>query len=501
MEFHETLLPSLTKNIVCGNSLIGTDILSGHLFDPSEERKLNPMDFKQRFPDIIAAGGFDAIVGNPPWGAQLKEAELEYLRNRNREIIVRMIDSFMYFIHHATQLIRDGGMFGMILPDVLLYQIDNRKLREHLVDNVRIHQILNMGDVFEEVTRPACILIFGKDKPDKQAVTVANYTDLSKQQKILEIGNQARFSTLLQREIRKTPGSLFLTARLDDYRIWHKIQSKCRPLRDFVDADGIQRGVSPDFKEAFLVDAATSKKWNLEASHLRPTLTGGTQIKRFHIEYPDLCVIYTTRDTVFSQIPNICAYIDSFGSKITCKEVKTGKHSLYALHRAREERIFTKQSKIVGVITEDEVIVASDEKLTFPTDGVYLFGVAPGVNEKFLLGVLNSTLFVFLYRLLAIEEGRVLAQVKPTTLVNLPIPSLNLQSAIDRQRHNEIVHLVEQVSTVKGQLVGAHTDANKDFYGNKCDGLMQQIDDLVFSLYQLNESDRTAVKKSAKQHR
>src|SRR6266851_1550121 len=63
----EALLPSLSKNIVCGNSLIGWDILEGKLFDSGDERKLNPMNFEDAFPEVMKRGGFDAIVGNPPY--------------------------------------------------------------------------------------------------------------------------------------------------------------------------------------------------------------------------------------------------------------------------------------------------------------------------------------------------------------------------------------------------------------------------------------------------
>src|SRR3990170_1453535 len=62
------LLPDLSKNIVCGNSLIGRDILDGQPFASEEERKLNPMNFEDAFPEIMKRGGFDAIVGNPPYG-------------------------------------------------------------------------------------------------------------------------------------------------------------------------------------------------------------------------------------------------------------------------------------------------------------------------------------------------------------------------------------------------------------------------------------------------
>jgi hypothetical protein len=61
------LLPDLSKNIVRGNSLIGTDITKTQKLTPDEEKRLCPMDFEQRFPHIMKRGGFDAIVGNPPY--------------------------------------------------------------------------------------------------------------------------------------------------------------------------------------------------------------------------------------------------------------------------------------------------------------------------------------------------------------------------------------------------------------------------------------------------
>ncbi|HWQ82819.1 MAG TPA: DNA methyltransferase, partial [Ignavibacteria bacterium] len=117
--FHEKILPDLTNNIVCGNSLIGTDILEGKMFQSEEERKLNPMDFEKRFPEIMKSGGFDAIVGNPPWGADFSEIELSYLRKSYADIIVRMIDSFMYFVYKSRTILKKSGFYGMILPDVI----------------------------------------------------------------------------------------------------------------------------------------------------------------------------------------------------------------------------------------------------------------------------------------------------------------------------------------------------------------------------------------------
>jgi type I restriction-modification system DNA methylase subunit len=353
---HQRALPDLGDNIKCGNSIIGPDFYQQQqitLFGDDERDRLNAFDWKREFPDIFKTGGFDAVIGNPPWGALLSEAELEYLRRQNRHIIVRMIDSFMYFVHQSSRKLNAHGYFGMILPDVVLYQTDNRKLREFIIGQFTIHRILNMGDVFKKVTRPACILIFESGRPTKQAIEVADFSQVPKAYKVAEIGNKSRFTKVTQEEIRDVPGSLFLTTTAAHYSIWSKVNGvQHQKLQELVDADGIQRGVSPDLKEAFLVNSETARQARLEPHMLRKVLTGGKQVKRYFIDYPDLLLIYTQRGTNFQELPNIRRYIDQFKHRITCKEVKQHKHSVYALHRARGEGIFVKQKKLFGVITQ-----------------------------------------------------------------------------------------------------------------------------------------------------
>ena len=136
----------------------------------------------------------------------------------------------------------------------------------------------------------------------------------------------------------------------------------------------IQRGVSPDLKQAFLIDSETAKKFKLETSNLRRVLTGGKQVKRYFIHYPDLWLIYTNNSSNFRELPNIRAFIDQFKDKITCSEVKLHKHSLYSLHRSRQEHIFLNKRKLVGVITEDELIVALDESCAMQRMGYTCLG-------------------------------------------------------------------------------------------------------------------------------
>src|ERR1035437_6760936 len=116
LDFHETLLPSLAKNIVCGNSLVGMDVFSGELFEPVEERKLNPMDFQDRFPEILKGGGFDAIVGNPPYvrphniDEQTKKYSWQHYRT-----FTHKSDLYCCFIEKATLLLKTDGLFSYLV--------------------------------------------------------------------------------------------------------------------------------------------------------------------------------------------------------------------------------------------------------------------------------------------------------------------------------------------------------------------------------------------------
>lgn len=218
-------------------------------------------------------------------------------------------------------------------------------------------------------------------------------------------------------------------------------------------------------------------------------LTGGKQVKRYFIEYPDLWVIYTKRTDDFSQLSNICLYIDQFKKFITCKEVKQKKHPLYALHRPRKENLFLKSKKLLGVITGDRIAIALDENKTFVTDGLYLFCTSENINEKYLMGILNSSLLVFIYHLLTMEKGRVLAQVKPTVLSRLPIRTIDFENPNDKAKHNKMVKLVERMLDLHKKLDVAKIPDEKTKIQRQINTTDKQIDNLVYQLYNLTNEE------------
>ena len=502
LPFRERALPDLGNNIKCGNSLIGPDFYDN--IDPDSvtdelRRKINAFDYKAEFPQIFSGKnpGFNAVIGNPPWGAEFAEQELIYHKNSNKEIIVRMIDSFMYFVYQSSKKLRFDGYLGMILPDVVLYQSDNLKLREYLLRHFRIHILLNMGEVFHKVTRPASILIVQQGNRSKHVVAVSDLSLLTKSDKELFLFQPSHFRQLPQRQLEHLPTKLFITSHLDEYKLLNKLKTEPHePLQQFIDQDGIQRGVSPDLKEAFIIPSSTVSDFKLEKTKLRRVLTGGRQVKRFFIQPPNLWLIYTNRNDDFSKLPNICSYIDSFKDSITCKEVKQKKHPLYSLHRPRKERIFLKDSKLVGVITGDKIIIALDDAKTFATDGLFLFSTKEAINVKYLMGVLNSRLFVFVYRLLTFENRRVLAQVKPTLLSQLPIRTIDFNNPDDKAKHDKMVKLIDRMLDLNKKLAAAKVPAEKTRIQRQINNTDNQIDKLTYNLYGLTPEEIAIVQKS-----
>lgn len=113
--FRKQLLPSLNKNIVHGNSLIDYDIMDGMLFDAKDLKRLNPMNFQSAFPEVFKKGGFDAIVGNPPYGGELDSITTKYLR-KNYLSVTSNLDTYVLLIEKALRILKPLGKLSYIVP-------------------------------------------------------------------------------------------------------------------------------------------------------------------------------------------------------------------------------------------------------------------------------------------------------------------------------------------------------------------------------------------------
>ncbi len=105
------LLPPLEENIKCGNSLIGSDFS----LDPDDLLRVNAFDWETGFRGVMKAGGFDAVIGNPPYGAETTTEDQNYLRSKFNAA-GREVDTYALFMEQSVRLLRHDGMTSMIVP-------------------------------------------------------------------------------------------------------------------------------------------------------------------------------------------------------------------------------------------------------------------------------------------------------------------------------------------------------------------------------------------------
>jgi len=135
--FHERALPDLGDNIKCGNSLIGPDIYEsegGRNLTAEEKTRINAFDWKGEFQGVFSQGGFDAVIGNPPYGALAREPETRYFRN-SYGTLANSLDSFIIFVERSARLLKTNGHVGLIVPSGWVSAPSARPLRQFFLEH------------------------------------------------------------------------------------------------------------------------------------------------------------------------------------------------------------------------------------------------------------------------------------------------------------------------------------------------------------------------------
>jgi len=168
--WHERALPDLGRNIKWGNSLIGSDYYEGHqisMFERQDLQKAQVFDWKKEFPSVMKDGGFDAVIGNPPWlmaGYYVNDDTLDYLRAHYRTAQGKF-DMYYLFIEQGCELLSSSsGLFGMIVPNKMFHTSAASELRALLTEGKWIRGIVDFGDeqIFRGATNYSCILFLQK---------------------------------------------------------------------------------------------------------------------------------------------------------------------------------------------------------------------------------------------------------------------------------------------------------------------------------------------------
>jgi type I restriction-modification system DNA methylase subunit len=180
---NKELLPSLANNLKCGNSLIGYDFFEQQTLIEDEEReRINPFDWNSKkvgFGDIMEKGGFDCVVGNPPW-VDIKGMDpdlVDYYFQRYSTTQNRM-NIYATFVQKSLEILYERGRFGFITPSSYLTQSSYTKLRKLILENTWIQKLVRLPDkVFTNVKAETAIVILEKNGIGRTSILLYNRAD------------------------------------------------------------------------------------------------------------------------------------------------------------------------------------------------------------------------------------------------------------------------------------------------------------------------------------
>lgn len=159
-------LATLENNIKCGNSLIDDPEIAGEL----------AFDWEKEFPEVFENGGFDIVIGNPPYVGtkQIPVLDREYYWEKYKEILFSEMDLYELFIYQSlNKLIKKNGYLGYITPDSYFTNTSFELLRKYILEKTQIYEIIDFPYrfyPFDEVNTETSIIILHKNNTTNSLV-------------------------------------------------------------------------------------------------------------------------------------------------------------------------------------------------------------------------------------------------------------------------------------------------------------------------------------------
>lgn len=164
-------LATLDENIKCGNSIVEDNDIADNAFD-----------WEKEFSEVFANGGFDVIIGNPPYGAKLPDEQKKYIFERYKSTQGR-VDTYKTFFELGLALLKENGYLGFITSNTFLLQDMSSNLRKILFVDNTFRNLVEIYNVFPNAVVEPVISVIKKEKPlsdvDVEVILVPRKTKLT----------------------------------------------------------------------------------------------------------------------------------------------------------------------------------------------------------------------------------------------------------------------------------------------------------------------------------
>lgn len=479
-------LPML-KNIRCGNSLIDDPKIAG----------AKAFNWDEEFPDVIASevprlslrrsetteaissaqnklreesqGGFDVIIGNPPYVRPEKVAKNErnyYLTSGQFDKIFGRFDLYILFIEKALKLLKQDGYFSFIIPTSFFNQNYSKDLRKWILEDFEVRRILDLSDtkVFESSTVQNSIIVIRKKSTSKKNKTIIERPKtLSEFEKVKSYISQQIFLQIPQNMIRTdiNESSLSVIEKTKSKSI--NFSGICYVVIGAVPHDS-KTGASKDRL------ISSSKTNNTQKKYLE-----GKDIERYIINWRKIYIDYLPEEMHRPKFPELFE-----NNKLVIRNISTQKGLLAVID---EEKYYANDT--VSLCVPWYLLKFVKERGTHGTEEQ--IENSEKYNIKYLLSLVNSKLLNFYF--LKILSSTL--HVYPEAIRNLPICKIDFSNPKEKKKHDDLVNLVDKMLDLNKQLqkFGDKITDERKRIESEIQKTDNQIDELVYKLYGLTAEE------------
>jgi hypothetical protein len=442
--FRERALPDLGNNIKCGNSLIGTDIIgtdAWNAMSDEEKQRVNPFDYATAFPQVFKHGGFDAVIGNPPYiqlsmEAYFVEPIAEYLRPRFSSSMGRLNTFGLFFERSARQLVRNGGSYGYIVPNTMLSQEYYTELRQIILADAVRTVAVHSYQVFDGAVVEPAVIVCDHRLPKGNVISVEIWTNPTTIETTRSID---------QDSVVAAANSVFLVNASDDELV----------IRRNIDGSSTPFGSIANINQAIALkgDRAASLRETKENADCVPVIDG-REIKRYQLSWS--------------------------GSFL---EYDVGK-----IHSCKRRDIFDASSKLFFRRVGEGLMATYDDKQFYALNTLVVLTSKPSYDKslKAMLGWFNSRCVDWYFTTFLKSSKRTFSEIQARQVAQLPFPTALVR---DETANQKLAALVDSILTLHKKLSTETLPQRREQLEREIAATDRQIDQLVYELYGLTPEE------------
>ena len=461
-------MPGLDKNIKNGNSLT--------------------INWQDQFSDVFNQGGFDVIIGNPPYIKEFVNKEA-FNDLHNSPYYQGKMDLWTLFSCISIDLLKKDGVMGFIAPNNWVTNAGASIFRDKILKDGELKTFIDFSDykVFEQAGIQTMIFIYEKMTPrEKYQIDYLRINDKNTAEDEL-ISKLMADKVKIEVEPSKLIGKNITFSNSESGSIFDKVEKK----KNFELTDKeVAQGIVADPDKSFMF----SEDENFSDSEQKRLRKYFTSVGKYCSGEQRGLIAYLNKseDYNIEELLNIKKHLLEYRKELdNRREVKNGRINWFNLHWPRDEKFFTKGPKIIGAIrtkepgffyTEDEYY--GSRALNFiKTDRVVL---------KYLTSILNSRISFFWLKNKGKQLGNLL-QVDKGPLMNIPICVGN------KNQQKIVIDLVDKMLFLNKNLKEVAENSNEwEKIKSEIEITDNRIDQEVYKIYDLSEDEIKIVEENTK---